>query len=99
MSVKRTESLLKNVLSWISGNLGTKSGEQEATTQFGEDTILQQVDPVARCPRTGLPLNSGDPVDSCVLSDGSCSELASSGIRVACLRNPCGLVQERRAAA
>lgn len=99
MSVKRTDSLLKNFLSWISGKAETTSRKPEDTARFGEDSILQQVDPIARCPRTGMPMSPDDPVETCQLSDGTCSELAASGVRVACLRNPCGLVSERRAAA
>ena len=97
--VKETTAFLKNILTRVPGLSTTVPGDTDASAEFGEDSILQQVDPVPRCPRTGQPLNADDPVESCQLADGACSELAASGIRVACLRNPCGLLQERRAAA
>lgn len=97
--VKRTSSLLKPIYSWFVGKLGNKPGGQEPSVLFGEDSILQQVDPVARCPRTGQEVGEDESVESCRLSDGSCSELASSGIQVACLRQPRCHLQERRAAA
>lgn len=96
--VKRTRSLLKPIYTWFVGKRGDQLGDHDPTVEFGEDSILQQVDPVARCPRTGLVVDEDDAV-ACRLADGACSELAASGIRVACVRNPCGLVQERRAAA
>lgn len=99
MLVARAKSLLQNLVWAFSGGSTPRGVADAPEDRFGEDSILQQLDPVARCPRTGVAIEDSPHEKSCMLDDGSCSELASNGIRVACLREPHCLAQERRKAA
>ncbi len=95
MIISKTRTFVSALTAWITRR-GASMLEPAIEPQFGEDSILQQVDEVVRCPRTGLPVEGTEPDVACPLADGSCSELASNGIRVACLRDPAGMTNLTR---
>lgn len=95
MIISKTKAFVSALAALISKR-GASTPKRAVEPQFGEDSILQQVDEVVRCPRTGLPVEGTEPDVACPLADGSCSELAVSGIRVACLRDPAGMTNQTR---
>lgn len=88
MSGRFKRGFLSSIFDRVARRLAFKTETVSLQHEFGEDSILQQVDPVARCPRTGLPAASQGDSQGCQLADGACSELAANGIRVACLVAP-----------